>query len=377
MHAAVRPFITTGIALVGASVVAVNPITPASPPDDHIVNTAVQLTAVPSALEFYPYVVRATLENAGIMVQRYLAEPVPIVRALLGAEVTAPTDVLTALGRVATSSVSWAVPGALGALHAVGDVVGAGLALNPVDFVNALLNVPLRIVDSLLNGYTITWLQADVEGLLGLAGSLIALNQAIGAAISGLLRPASTALLAADELPRPAAMRVNLTTSPAVNDDQGSVDTRLPEPGADRTTQVADGPHAGTTVTTNELSQPDSNAAIQEHRETSTPAAEGADEPDEPGQPDAPLRTGRELDTSVAEAANASHGLTDARSRASAEGQRGLDTATTAVTNPGKHIRDGNKVRPNQAGGEGASSGSDDGNADKPPADTDTASDGA
>jgi hypothetical protein len=117
MHVAVRPYVTTGVALVGASVIAVTPVTEATPPDLRTANTAVQLTAAESAWEFYPLVVRATLENAGIMAQRYLAQPIPIIQAILGNEVTAPTDVLTALVRVGYSAVTWAVPGALGALH--------------------------------------------------------------------------------------------------------------------------------------------------------------------------------------------------------------------------------------------------------------------
>ena len=59
MHAAVRPYATAGVVLVGASVIAVTPIESATPPDIRIANTAVQLTAVESAWAFYPRVVRA------------------------------------------------------------------------------------------------------------------------------------------------------------------------------------------------------------------------------------------------------------------------------------------------------------------------------
>ena len=44
MTAAVRPFVTAGVALVGASVIAVTPIAP-PPPDIRVANPAMRLTA--------------------------------------------------------------------------------------------------------------------------------------------------------------------------------------------------------------------------------------------------------------------------------------------------------------------------------------------
>jgi hypothetical protein len=45
MHAAVRPYVTAGAALVGASVIAVTPIAPPPPPDIQVANPAVRLAA--------------------------------------------------------------------------------------------------------------------------------------------------------------------------------------------------------------------------------------------------------------------------------------------------------------------------------------------
>lgn len=351
MHAAVRPYVTTGIALVGASVIAVTPVAPPTPPDLPVANTAVQLTAVESAAAFYPLVVRATLENAGIMVQRYLAEPIPIIQAILGNEVTAPMDIPTALSRVGYSAVSWAVAGALGALHSNGDIVNAVATLNPIDLVNAVLNVPGRIADSVINGYTISLLQVDVEGLLGLAGSLIALNQAIGAAISELLGSPLTPLLGVNEPPQLGAMALTLATGPAVDSGSTPTDVGLAMTGPDGSIEAQDGlDTADTADATNKLSQADSNAAgeAQQSLMTSAKVAGEADEAAEPAS-----------DPSVTGAANATDGLAHARSNTSTEGQHGLDIATSAINNAGTDIRDGNKAQPAQANGDSAPSGGD------------------
>ena len=72
MRAALRPYVTAGVALVGASVVAVAPIA-ATPPDVKIANPAIQLAASP----FDPYVtalVRAR-NNIEVLILQALADP--------------------------------------------------------------------------------------------------------------------------------------------------------------------------------------------------------------------------------------------------------------------------------------------------------------
>jgi hypothetical protein len=50
MHAAVRPYIATGVALLGASIIAVTPVTPPPPPEIHVAKPAVRLAADASVL---------------------------------------------------------------------------------------------------------------------------------------------------------------------------------------------------------------------------------------------------------------------------------------------------------------------------------------
>lgn len=72
MRAALRPYVTAGVALVGASVITIAPIA-ATPPDVKIANPAVQLAASP----FDPYVtalVRAR-NNIEVLFLQALADP--------------------------------------------------------------------------------------------------------------------------------------------------------------------------------------------------------------------------------------------------------------------------------------------------------------
>jgi hypothetical protein len=52
MHAAVRPYATAGVALVGASVIAVSPIVPPLP-DVHVHNPAAQLAVLADPFHAY------------------------------------------------------------------------------------------------------------------------------------------------------------------------------------------------------------------------------------------------------------------------------------------------------------------------------------
>lgn len=92
MQAAVRPFVTAGIALVGASTIAVTPSTPAPAPDIRIADLAVQLTAAPSPIFFYlDTFIYSASANVDILARQYLDEPLPIIRAILGSKIIAPS----------------------------------------------------------------------------------------------------------------------------------------------------------------------------------------------------------------------------------------------------------------------------------------------
>jgi uncharacterized membrane protein YgcG len=88
MHATLRSYTTAGVALVGASVIAVSPIAP-PPPDiqeatTRVVSSAqVELSALGNPLEGLLQILTETVTNVGAIGQTIAANPTPILRAVL------------------------------------------------------------------------------------------------------------------------------------------------------------------------------------------------------------------------------------------------------------------------------------------------------
>ncbi|MGB3353966.1 MAG: hypothetical protein WBB00_14470 [Mycobacterium sp.] len=191
MFAATGPCLTAGIALVSAGIIAVAPVEP-PPIAVPAVDAAVQLAAIPSPLELYPQVFATAWQNTAALAEAYFADPFPLTRLTArnqigaladAAEALAAGDVgaaLAAVGEVIAQpfkTVAGAVeyvgtlleqPGAAEALFqimfspvlggiaaagvAIGDVIDAAIALDLVGLVNAVINIPARIIDGALNG---------------------------------------------------------------------------------------------------------------------------------------------------------------------------------------------------------------------------------
>ena len=157
MHAAVRPYVTAGVALFGASVIAVTPVAPA-PPDIRIATPVVQLMAAPNPIDFYPQVVQTTLNNAGTLLKGYLL----VGYGLIQEAVTRPVPLLVSAFEVlfypsiwslgAKSAISPVLNGVGATGVALTDVVKAVQAFDPVDLFNAVVDIPARIADGVLNG---------------------------------------------------------------------------------------------------------------------------------------------------------------------------------------------------------------------------------
>ncbi len=158
MHAAIRPYVTAGVALVGASVIAVAPVSPVAPSHIRSASPAVQLTAAPNPIVFYPQVAKDAVSNAGTLLQQYLTVPPALVEAL----VTQPIPTLVSTLRVFTnpgpylfvpaSLISPIVSGIGATVVAFADVITALVAGNATDFFNAVVDIPARIADGVLNG---------------------------------------------------------------------------------------------------------------------------------------------------------------------------------------------------------------------------------
>ena len=83
MQAALRPYATAGVALVGASVIAVSPVTVPPAAIEQVRDSAVQLAASVDPLEVFRQVLQQTITNARATGQAILDNPAPILPQLI------------------------------------------------------------------------------------------------------------------------------------------------------------------------------------------------------------------------------------------------------------------------------------------------------
>ena len=188
--AGVRPYVTTGVALVGASVIAVTPVE-AAPADVRAASSAVQIAAVPSPFELYPQVIARTAENVAALAETYFADPFPIISATIENQLADLADAATALedgddsaafaslvdaileplkipgafnaaidDKINMEYGGWAlltffgstIAGFMAAGGALADVWSAAVTFDLIGVINAVVNIPARIIDGVVNG---------------------------------------------------------------------------------------------------------------------------------------------------------------------------------------------------------------------------------
>lgn len=265
MPKSVRPWLTATVTIVGAGVIAVAPLEPPAKSDVRVENTAVLVQTTPGPFQYYPQVVRRSLANANDLVREYLADPLPVVRAIADNQSKAVADiveaaaaldpgafvhaVVAAIGQPVTGLVKvvgsgepfetassmlirLAIPvvsGVLAAGAAVADVVKAFADLDVVNAVSGLINVPGRIADGLLNG-RVDGQHDEYFGLLGkvveapvseqISGPvdyLIQSLQGIGDTISASA-PTSPALAGPAVVPDLGSATTTVTVTPSAHD---------------------------------------------------------------------------------------------------------------------------------------------------------------
>ncbi|MBP1816682.1 hypothetical protein [Mycobacterium sp. OAE908] len=149
MQLALRPYVTTGIAIVGASVIAVAPIVP-TPTDIHIANpvTAVDRAVQLTANEIEDAVNQLAYVGAQVLVS--LAKlPAPVVAQILGVQ-PAVAEALLAGGALGLSGPLIGGLGAGGAaVQQVVDQLGSG---DLAALINALIGAPATLIDGVVNG---------------------------------------------------------------------------------------------------------------------------------------------------------------------------------------------------------------------------------
>ncbi|MGV0849595.1 hypothetical protein [Mycolicibacterium phlei] len=209
MQATIRPYITTGVALVGASVIAVSPVAPPVPDLEsqaHALSSAAVALRV-NPIDFYTEVFERSLGNAQDLADAFLANPFPILAQVLAnqfANVENLVDALGVTGELLLTALTEEVPELLQTAFddlAAGNIEGA---------LNTLLTLPLTVALPLLNlldplisplTNALNNFNAVVQGvlgevvlggLIGLSGPVISGIGSIGTAIQGVVDAAGS-----------------------------------------------------------------------------------------------------------------------------------------------------------------------------------------
>lgn len=194
MQLAARSYLAAGVALVGASAIAISPLAPPAP-DAHFPaidasSAAVNLTAAANPLELWAEVIGAAVGNVGALGEQWMADPAPILTQIianqlhtanaLGAAAQATADGLrNAFDPDHFMSFTASLQGALD-LIAAGDLEN-GLASAVSSFI--LLALPLQI------GVGMAW-PALAQPFVNLGQFALHVNDMVPAVlVSGLLSP--------------------------------------------------------------------------------------------------------------------------------------------------------------------------------------------
>lgn len=275
MIKAAIPYVTTGIALVGTSTIAIAPIKPA-PADVRAADPVVQLAAIPSPLELYPRVIVTTFGFADNLAQTYSDNPFPIISTTVEIQVASLVEAGAALadgdGAAAFAAITDAIMqpieslsvatdylrsllnqpdivsqmvavslapvrnGIAAAGAAMAQVVEAVLAFDLIGAFNAVVNIPALIIDGVLNGGYSSgaeyWSQLPGPGLLNPVhvgpgvGGILPFGP-IGMAIA-LNREAAYEISVADHNSKLANSDASAAVSAAVDDPSNVAATALP-----------------------------------------------------------------------------------------------------------------------------------------------------
>src|SRR3954468_3845625 len=99
MNAAVRPYATAGVALLGASVIAISPLAPSMPGAQEMQRTVssvgVELSAVVNPIENWIQVFQKSAANLDAIGQQIAASPAPILKQIVVNQMAAFEDLKT------------------------------------------------------------------------------------------------------------------------------------------------------------------------------------------------------------------------------------------------------------------------------------------
>ena len=148
MNVAVRPYATAGVALVGASVIAISPLAPPMPDLQAMQRTVssagVELSAAVNPIENWIQVFQKSAANLGAIGQQIADSPAPILSQIVANQIASLKALQTAFNNNAATvkQIFDGIPGAIdtarGQLQS-GDITGA------VDTVNNNIVIPLAL----------------------------------------------------------------------------------------------------------------------------------------------------------------------------------------------------------------------------------------
>ena len=317
MRAGVRSCLISSVALVGAGAIAITPVNPLRADFVPVTQHAVSLAAVPNPIQLYSQVFLESRSNAGDLAQQYFADPFPITGAIVRnqgvavadaiaalqagdseAFVAAATDVvlepfrgtgvaLSHLGALLSQpyavegffliAISPVLAGVAATQRAFEEVIDALVGFDLVGAAYAVLNIPARVIDGVLNGVpgAAFGILEELPGLLsplsesGLPPGPIAvgttLDQDMGAAI-----PPREPATGAGDLPDLAAATYTLGVEDVPAEDSGRDDDSAADatPGdaadaAEEEVEAADGAEDEAAAPARTSAKPD---AEQSHR---------------------------------------------------------------------------------------------------------------
>jgi hypothetical protein len=189
MHATIRPYITTGVALVGAGVIAVSTVAPpvldtrlAAPPT---IGAAAQLTSATNPLDAFAALFERSLENGGGLIEQFLDSPAPI----LGQVVTNQLANLEYLGSTVGGFVE-SLPAVLEGLQLAGELFADALANGNFAAAGAILNQTVSGLVTTLTGVIIgPPLAIAANTVQNIANVVAVLPTALFGVLGGALAP--------------------------------------------------------------------------------------------------------------------------------------------------------------------------------------------
>jgi hypothetical protein len=157
MQLAARSSVGAGIALVGAAVIAVQPVAPMLPdisvPGIHAAQ--VELAALANPADQWAQVVGAAIDNLGQLGQQVLADPAPVIQKIINNQL-ANSAVLGKAIDQASTAISTAVQGLPAVLQTASEQLAAGNVSGAVQtIIGPVLPLALGIIDGVLTGYSV------------------------------------------------------------------------------------------------------------------------------------------------------------------------------------------------------------------------------